>query len=210
MNAGEALSLFLDRVGDPNGDRVGPAGAMLLIDQGVIAVNREAKLLRTDGALLVADAARSPAYAYYTRPADLFEVDCVEYLGNPLPYRTESQMRRLFTDWRTTSGTPECHLLDETHIRLAPYSTDALVVYCSYIRAPIATATNNAIDLPAHYELAAISWAAAEWLLQNNDRRETDTTRSLIAEYALIVGQASAYAATRGSKGPRRVGTRRP
>ena len=95
MNAGEALSLFLDRIGDPNGDRVGPAKAMTLIDQGVCAVNREAKLLRTDGALLVVDAARSPVTAYYTKPANLFQIDCIEYLGNPLGFITEAQARLL-------------------------------------------------------------------------------------------------------------------
>lgn len=208
MNAGEALNLLLRRVGDPNGDRLGPAEAIALIDQGTMAFQRETKILRRDGAVLVADGARTPGYAFYQRPADLWEVDEVEYLGDLLEFTTPALLRRRYTDWRTESGRPWYYLLDETHLRAAPYPTDAATIYMDYFRNPQSAGTLGSIDLPELYELAPVSWAAAEWLGQNSDRREPDLIAKYLGEYMQMADHAKGTGSTRGSAAVRRLGTR--
>lgn len=322
MNAGEALSLFLRRIGDPNGDRVGPAEALTLIDQGVTAFNREARILRTDSAVLSVDATYLPssypvgiatptaaptdngagalgnvrysftyydaglelesnpspdtatlafggtvtwvassdsrvdsvniyatsladptglqyflktvaigttsqntaaltvdtaiarpfnvgANAYYTKPTTMMELVSIEYLGRRLQFATEDQLRGLYANWREELGDPWYYTVNETHIRIVPYLTVAIPeLFTSFIRNPIATATNNRVDLPAQYELAAISWAAAEWLMQNNDRQDTDTVKYLLSDYAMMLDQAASFAAVRGVRTARRIGRR--
>jgi hypothetical protein len=208
MNAGEALNLLLRRVGDPNGDRLGPAEAMSLIDQGTLAFQRETKILRQDGVALVADGAREPGYAFYLRPDDLWEVDEVEYEGDVLDFITPAQLRRRYTNWRTESGTPLYYLLDTTHLRAAPYPAAAATIYMDYFRIPQSAGALGSIDLPTIYELAPVSWAAAEWLTQNSDRRESDMIAGYLGEYMQMAERAKGTASNRGSAGVRRLGTR--
>lgn len=184
---------------------------MSLFDQGALAFLRdvEPSFLETT-TTLTADAGETPAYAYYSKPSDLFILKGLEYLGDQLFLRTEDQLRREYGDWRSESDRPYFFVVREAHFQMVPYSTDTLTIYCTYIRRPVATATNGSIDLPDDWQLAAMNWAIDEYLTQNDDFRDPGKAARYGNTYREIVEKAQAYSAIKGVRQPRRIGRRVP
>ena len=207
MNAGAVVEYFLRRIGDTEGDRVGPAEILSLVDLGAQRFVTETEILRVE-TQLTADTSQTPEFGYYNLPSNCHLIKGVEYGGDPLHQATIAQMRQRYTDWRATSGTPLYFVAWPDRILLAPYPTEDAEPYLEYVRMPAATGDWGAIDLPAAFEEAALHRALSDWFAQEDDYHDAAKSGYHEAQYAALRDRGLAWSASRGASVARRVGRR--
>lgn len=182
---------------------------MRMLDQAQVAFNRETKILKAE-AVLSPNVTKTPYYAFYTTPSDLFLLEGVESVGLPIDYTTETMMRRRYVDWRNESGIPRWFLFGRAgaDIRMVPYSTDVLTPTLAYIRKPGLIAVTDIPDIPEAYHAALPEWAIWRLLTQNDEYRDPTKAGIAYGEYNRILGEALNETASHMVKTPRRINRR--